>query len=152
MQKKNSIIVKYTSNSLKDTLNIGKQLAKNLKPGAVISLTGPLGAGKTALVKGIAKGLRIKEEITSPTFTIISVYQGSLPLYHVDLYRIHEAAELCDIGLDEIMAGQGITAIEWPEKAINLLPEHTLAVTIRIQTDGTREIHIQGWTNEYISS
>jgi len=144
MQKEDKILNRQTSSSVKDTMNIGKRLAKSFGPGTVVSLTGALGAGKTALVKGMAKGLGIDEEITSPTFTIISIYEGDIPLYHVDLYRIQEANELYDIGLEEIIYGDGITAIEWPEKAVNLLPEHTISITIQIQTDGKREIHIQG--------
>ncbi len=144
MQKEDKILNRQTSSSVKDTLNIGKKLAKSFGPGTVVSLTGALGAGKTALVKGMAKGLGIDEEITSPTFTIISIYEGDIPLYHVDLYRIQESNELYDIGLEEIIYGDGITAIEWPEKAVNLLPEHTISITIQIQTDGKREIHIQG--------
>jgi tRNA threonylcarbamoyladenosine biosynthesis protein TsaE len=144
MRKRYTLFTKHISTSLQETLSIGKALAKAMKPGTVISLSGPLGAGKTALVKGIAKGLGIKEEITSPTFTIVSIYEGDLPLYHVDLYRIHELNELYDIGLEEIMYNDGITAIEWPEIACSLLPEHTITVDIQIQKHGIRKIHIQG--------
>jgi tRNA threonylcarbamoyladenosine biosynthesis protein TsaE len=140
------------SNSLKDTLEFGARLGKSLTPGTVIVLLGPLGAGKTALVKGMARGLGIKEEITSPSFTIISVYESDPPLYHVDLYRLKEVNELSDLGLEELIYGQGITVIEWPEKAFALLPEHTLAVSIDIRADGSRKIQIQGLLHEYIGN
>jgi tRNA threonylcarbamoyladenosine biosynthesis protein TsaE len=144
MRKQDTLFTTYTSASLKETLSIGKQLVEAINPGTVVALSGSLGAGKTAFVKGIAKGLGIKAEITSPTFTIVSIYEGNIPLYHVDLYRIHELDELDDIGLEEIMYKDGITAIEWPEIADSLLPEYTIRVNIQIQKNGTRSIHIRG--------
>jgi len=113
-----------------------------LQPGAVLSVQGPLGAGKTTLVKGIARGLGIEEEITSPSFTLISAYPipaGGI-LYHIDLYRIQKAQEIEDLGLEETLFGRDISIIEWGEKAVSLLPENHLRILIRLEADGSRLI------------
>jgi tRNA threonylcarbamoyladenosine biosynthesis protein TsaE len=130
-----------TSGSAQDTLNFGRRLAARLGPGSVVALRGVLGAGKTTLVKGIARGLGIKEEITSPTFTIISIYESTPPLNHVDLYRLDREGELEDLGLEELLYGSGITVIEWPEKAASMLPDSTIFIDIVLREDGTREIN-----------
>ena len=134
------------SNSPKDTLNIGKRTGKTLSQGAVLTLKGKLGAGKTTFIKGIAAALGIKENITSPSFTIISEYQGKLPLFHVDLYRINEQDEVYDTGLEEMLYGPGITVIEWPELIKNMLPKNTISITINILGPFKREIKLKGIT------
>ncbi|HEQ72339.1 MAG TPA: tRNA (adenosine(37)-N6)-threonylcarbamoyltransferase complex ATPase subunit type 1 TsaE, partial [Spirochaetia bacterium] len=96
--------------------------------------------GKTTLVKGIARGLGITESVTSPTFALIQEYEGALPLYHVDLYRIGSDAEVDDLGLEEYLYGDGVTVIEWPEKAVPFLPDTTITVTISVMDDGGRKI------------
>ena len=94
----------------------GERLARTLTAGDVVLLYGDLGAGKTAFVRGLARGLGAPvEEVSSPTFTLVQEYQGRLPLYHVDLYRL-EPAEVDDLGLEELVAGDGIVAIEWAER------------------------------------
>jgi tRNA threonylcarbamoyladenosine biosynthesis protein TsaE len=120
-------------------MQVGYQLAARFVPGSVVALIGDLGAGKTTLAKGIAQRLTIEEQLTSPTFTLISTYtQGQLPLHHVDLYRIDLPAEVEDLGLDELMSGDGVTLIEWGEKAESLLPEETIRV--RIALEGTTRV------------
>ena len=125
-----------------ETTTAGKNLAARLKKGSVLALSGALGAGKTTFVKGIALGLGIAEPVTSPTFAIIQEYEGRLPLYHVDLYRIKDSSELDDLGLEEYIYGDGVTVIEWPEKAADLLPEETIAVAIEVAADDFRRIVI----------
>lgn len=107
----------HTSSSESDTRAIAAALAPGLAPGAVILLSGDLGAGKTAFVRGLAEGLGVDpDEVTSPTFTLVHEYRGGrLPLIHVDLYRL-DRAELDDIGLDQDLAANGITAVEWSER------------------------------------
>jgi tRNA threonylcarbamoyladenosine biosynthesis protein TsaE len=130
--------------SAEETMAIGRKLADKLKAGDVITLSGVLGAGKTTLVKGVALSLGITEPVTSPTFTLIQEYEGRLPLYHVDLYRIGEADEVEDLGLEEYLSGPGVTLIEWPDKAASFLPPHTVHVEISVREGGRRECIIEG--------
>ncbi len=133
-----------TSTSADETIKIGKSLGEKLKKGDIVSLTGPLGAGKTVLIKGIAISLGIQDEITSPSFTLISEYHGIFPLYHIDLYRLDSIYEIEDLGFEDIIYDNGITVIEWGEKAISLLPESTIRVKIDIKENQNREITIDG--------
>lgn len=126
------------------TAAVGRDLGRSLGPGAVVLLTGDLGAGKTAFVRGLAEGLDIDpHEVSSPTFTLIQEYRGGrLLLYHVDLYRL-SPREVDDLGLDEFTGGPGVTAIEWPDR----LPRpFAVAITVRIdhQPDDTRTITVDG--------
>ena len=134
----------HTSNSENTTRAIAASLATTLLPGAVVLLSGDLGAGKTAFVRGLAQGLGLDpDDVTSPTFTLVHEYRGGrLPLIHVDLYRL-DRAELDEIGLDQDLAATGVTAVEWSERLIRQMPA---AVRVRI-TDGggeRREITIEG--------
>jgi len=106
------------SNSPDETLRLGEQWGREAKPGWVIGLTGDLGAGKTQLVKGIARGLGIASRISSPTFTLVHENrEGRLPLYHIDLYRLDTAQEIFAAGLEEYFAQtDGVTVVEWPER------------------------------------
>ena len=106
----------YESDSEEETSRIGERLAAGLGPGAVILLSGQLGAGKTAFVRGLARGLgAAAEDVTSPTFTLIQIYDGQRTLYHVDLYRL-EPREVPDLGLDELITDESVVAVEWPER------------------------------------
>lgn len=111
----------YKSSSEEDTQQIGMELASNAKAGDIFALYGSLGAGKTALVKGMAKELNVAEGVTSPTFTIINEYNGDKPLYHMDLYRIENGEELFQTGFEEYLHEEGIVVIEWPQVALSLL-------------------------------
>lgn len=146
-----SIIIKTTS--VKETIAIGKKLGKLMSPGDVIYLTGELGAGKTCFVKGIAEGLGIRgKDITSPTFIIINEYKGKIPLYHIDLYRIGVIDDLRDIGMEELVYGKGVTAIEWAERIKDVLPDERLDVTLKWVDEKTRSIVIKafGWHHKDI--
>ena len=135
----------FTAATANDMMDLGKKIASTLTPGTTIALTGSLGAGKTTLVKGVALGLDISEEVTSPSFTIIKeYYDGRLPLYHMDLYRIANLEELYLIGVEELIYGDGLSIIEWSEKAEELLPEGTLRVDITINSDSSRNVTIEG--------
>jgi tRNA threonylcarbamoyladenosine biosynthesis protein TsaE len=130
------------TNSERETAAAGRDLAARIGPGDVVLLTGDLGAGKTAFVRGLAEGLGIAaSEVTSPTFTLIQEYAGGrLPLYHVDLYRL-KPIEVDDLGLDELTSEGGVTAIEWPDR----LPrpfEGAIQVRIEHGHDNQRTIHI----------
>jgi tRNA threonylcarbamoyladenosine biosynthesis protein TsaE len=131
------------------TIEAGRRIGQRLQPGAVLSLEGVLGSGKTTLVKGIALALDIEEEVTSPTFTLISQYRGrrggrELELVHVDLYRIERQRELEDLGLEEVLGGEAITVIEWGEKARAFLPPETFTLRLNLEADGTRRLELRG--------
>jgi len=117
-----------------ETVSLGRRLAERLEPGAVVLLYGNLGAGKTAFVRGLAQGLGASpDEVTSPTFTLIQEYAGPTPLYHVDLYRL-TPAEADDLGLDELLAGDGVVAIEWADRLAR-----PVEGAIRVWIDGEGE-------------
>jgi len=134
--------VVYESNSESETRAIGARLAAELQPGAVLLLSGDLGAGKTAFTKGLAEGLGIDPaEVTSPTFTLVHEYrQGRLPLVHVDLYRL-DKADLDELGMDTELAERGVLAIEWAERLSRPLPG-SITVAIAATGDDTRAIAI----------
>ncbi len=111
--------------SAADTQAFAERLARDLRPGSVLALHGPLGAGKTCFVQGLAAGLKVTQPVSSPTYTLVNEYEGRLPLYHIDLYRLQSADQALDMGLDEYVDGAGVTAIEWPERADGVLPERT---------------------------
>ncbi len=111
------------SHSEQETNKIGQAIAEKLKKGDVICLTGDLGTGKTTLSKAIAKGLGIRETVTSPTYTIVHEYEGEIPFFHFDVYRIDDINEMYEIGFEEYLAGDGICLIEWAERITDILPE-----------------------------
>ena len=129
--------------SSEEMVALGEEMASELNPGTVIGLEGPLGAGKTTFVKGIARGLGIIETVTSPTFTLVTEYEGKLPLYHMDLYRIRSSEEFEFLGVWEMLYGDGITVIEWCERAADALPRGSLRVTISIVDGSTRSVVIR---------
>lgn len=135
----------YMTTNAEETIRLGERIGRILSDGIVIALIGKLGAGKTTLVKGIARGLGVKELIHSPTFTLIHEHKGRIPLYHFDLYRITEKEELHDIGYEEYFYGSGVTVIEWPEKIIDLLPPDHLEIHITGEDDHRDfEFHAKG--------
>jgi tRNA threonylcarbamoyladenosine biosynthesis protein TsaE len=132
------------SGSAEETISIGKKIAGFLTPGSVIALNGSLGSGKTCLTKGIAKGLGINENITSPTYTIISEYSGETTLYHIDVYRLKNNEDFENIGGSEIINGSGISVIEWSERVFESLPPDVITVSIEINGLNSRIIKIDG--------
>ncbi len=128
--------------SEEQTIQLGEKIGSSLKPGSVIALQGPLGSGKTTLVKGIARSLGISEAVTSPTFTIIQEYRGIMPLYHMDLYRIDSVEEFDLLGAEEYFYDLGVTVIEWSEKIASLLPASSICINCRIEPDQSRIITI----------
>jgi tRNA threonylcarbamoyladenosine biosynthesis protein TsaE len=127
----------YETSSPEETARLAGKLAAELKGGGVVALSGPLGSGKTVFVKGLAAGLGLsRRQATSPTFSLINEYGGAPPLYHVDLYRLEGPAEVRELGLEEYLDGPGIVAVEWAERAVDLLP--TDSVIVRFQRLGPR--------------
>ncbi len=134
--------MQFISHNAEETIEIGKKIGSMCKSGTVISLRGSLGAGKTVIAKGIAQYLNIEEAIVSPTFTIIQEYSGTLPLYHMDLYRISGCDEFEMLGGEEMLYGNGVTLIEWSEKIEEMLPENTIFIDITILDNLDRVINI----------
>jgi tRNA threonylcarbamoyladenosine biosynthesis protein TsaE len=129
--------------SIEETLNFGERLAREVQRGDVIALFGDLGAGKTALVKGLARGLGVTQAVTSPTFTLVHEYSGGrLPLFHIDLYRLDTVEQALAIGIEDYLNGMGVTAIEWAEKIEPLLPAHTTRVRIAWLGENARRIEV----------
>jgi len=136
--------MEVVSNSPAETEALGERLAARLGPGTVVAFTGDLGAGKTAFTRGLARGLGVTERVTSPTFTIVNEYEGRLPLFHFDMYRLGGEEELFDIGWEDYLARGGVCAVEWSENIAGAL-EDCIRVDIRRGThDDQRLITIEG--------
>ncbi|NLK87889.1 MAG: tRNA (adenosine(37)-N6)-threonylcarbamoyltransferase complex ATPase subunit type 1 TsaE [Clostridiaceae bacterium] len=123
-------MIRFHAGSVGETAELGKKLGRILQKGDDVCLTGELGTGKTALTGGIAAGLEIGGYITSPTFTIVNEYEGRLPLYHFDVYRIGGPEEMFDTGYDEYIGGDGVTVIEWADIIKEILPEERIEINI----------------------
>ena len=138
--------MEYVSNSPAETEDLGAALAERLKPGTVVAFSGDLGAGKTAFVRGMARGLGISERVTSPTFTIVNEYEGGrLPLFHFDMYRLGSADELFDIGWEDYLVRGGVCAVEWSENVSDAMEGDCIRVDIRRGAhDNQRLITIEG--------
>ena len=131
----------YVTNSPEETEELGRRLGEAAEPGMVIALTGDLGAGKTAFTRGLARGLGIRDRVTSPTFTIVNEYEGGrLPLFHFDMYRLASADELFDIGWEDYLARGGVCAGEWSENVAEAMDESTIRVDIRRGDGETQRI------------
>src|SRR5687768_5836832 len=128
--------------SPEETAAVGKRLAATLGAGDVVALTGELGAGKTCFVQGLVRGLGVEGRATSPTFVLVNEYRGRLPVHHVDAYRTASLTELIDLGLLDLMGGDGVTLIEWADRAEPLLPARTVRVRIEGLCDEPRAITI----------
>ena len=139
------------SKSVKDTINIGKAIAKNLKLGDIICLFGELGSGKTVLTKGIALGLGIeRKRLISPSFVLIREHsQGKLPLYHLDLYRLKEARDILVLGYEEYLYGEGVTVIEWADRLKYLIPAEFLKIELFIKENSKRKIKFTAFGRSY---
>ncbi len=122
--------------SLDETRVLGIKIGQAVKAGTVITLTGDLGAGKTTLTQSIAKGLGITKTVSSPTFTICKIYHGRLPLYHFDAYRLEGSEE--DLGFEEMIEGDGLAVIEWPQYIEYMIPEDVLRISIYLNGEEDR--------------
>ena len=120
----------YLSHSVAETEDLGRRLAARLRSGDVVAYYGDLGAGKTAFTRGLAAGLGCTGRVSSPTFTIVNEYDGALPLFHFDLYRLSGEEELFDIGWEDYLSRRGVCAVEWSERIGEALPAESVSVTI----------------------
>ena len=129
------------THSAEETRQLGEWLAGRLKTGDTLLLRGELGSGKSEFTRGLAKGLGVTETVTSPSFTILNVYEsGRLPLYHFDWYRLEDSGELYELGMDEYLGGDGIAAVEWPEQCEDAVPEDALEIRFRYVDKNTRDL------------
>lgn len=129
------------SHSPQETRALGRRLAQQLQPGDVLLLWGDLGAGKSEMTRGIAEGLGVTSPVTSPSFTILNVYdEGCIPLYHFDWYRLESAEELYEMGMDEYLGGDGVAVVEWPSQCPEAIPDTYLSVKIEPKDENEREI------------
>lgn len=139
--------IEMISDSEQETKEVAALLAKYVNAGDVITLAGDLGAGKTTFTKGLAEGLQIKRTVTSPTFTIVKEYAGTLPLYHMDAYRLEYSDE--DIGFDEYFYGDGVSVIEWATFIEEYLPTEHVAITIERMGETSRKIVFRATGTRY---
>jgi tRNA threonylcarbamoyladenosine biosynthesis protein TsaE len=138
------VILRLVSGSPEDTLAIARELGAALLPGDVVALTGELGAGKTLFCKGVGEALGIPpDRILSPTFTIVTEHAGPIPLTHIDVYRLPGAREADEIGMRELLSGDGVCLVEWAERIAELLPTDCIRVTFSISGDDRREIAVE---------
>lgn len=145
--------MKFLTNSVEETFNLGFNIGKNSSSGDIICLIGDLGTGKTHLTKGIAHGLEIYDHITSPTFTIVNEYNGRLKLYHFDVYRVNDPDEIEAIGFDEYIFSDGVSIIEWANYIDELIPKNdAMYIYINKLNDvniDTREIIVEYTNKKY---
>ena len=135
--------------SAEDTTGIGKGIGKAAESGDIILLSGELGTGKTCLTQGIAKGLEIREHVHSPTFVLGSEYAGRLNLFHMDLYRLDTLNDVLDLGLEEYFFGEGVSVVEWADKAPEAFPGSHLFVSIIHNEFDSRRLHLRGYGQRY---
>ena len=137
--------MEYLSHSPEETEHIGEMLGRRLRPGTVVAYRGGLGMGKTAFTRGLARGLGCRGRVTSPTFTIVNEYSGTIPLFHFDMYRLGSSDELFDIGWEDYLARGGVCAVQWSENVEDALQD---AIRITIEKDSlvpdTRHLTIEG--------
>ncbi len=140
----------FVTRSAEETVSLGREIGRLLEKGDVIAMQGTLAAGKTTITKGIAQALGVKDEITSPTFCLVSEYEGKMPLYHMDCYRLDGPEDFAGLGADEMIYGGGVSVIEWSEKIMGELPAHTIVLKIEPDGDGARRILIDNWPHSEI--
>ncbi|OGN90247.1 MAG: tRNA (adenosine(37)-N6)-threonylcarbamoyltransferase complex ATPase subunit type 1 TsaE [Chloroflexi bacterium RBG_13_46_14] len=138
------------SHSPEETRKIGTIIGEIAVPGDVLLLEGKLGAGKTCLTQGIALGLGIDDYVLSPTFVIMRELYGRLPLYHIDLYRVDDIEESMDLGLDDYFYGDGLSVVEWAEKAISIMPRRHLMIRIEYIGDTERRLLLEPSCERYL--
>jgi len=137
-----------TTDTVEATQKVAERLAELLHPGDLLTLEGELGSGKTAFTKGLAKGLGVTRNVSSPTFTIVKEYRGRLPLYHMDVYRLENSEE--DIGFSEYFNGEGISVVEWAQFIEDYLPLERLELNIHYLDEFARRLEFKAYGDHYI--
>ena len=142
---------KFQTKSVSETIRIGKSIGRLLLPGDVIALVGELGTGKTQFIKGLAAGVGVEKPtyVSSPSFTLINEYAGKVPFYHIDLFRLKGEREAEELGLEEYLGGEGVTAIEWADRIPSFLPKEMLFIRMVYTGKNTRSLEIIGQGKHY---
>lgn len=137
--------MKTITRSEEETITLGEKVAKRLKPGDLVALSGELGAGKTTFVKGIAKGLGVKNYryVNSPSFVLVREYRGRIPLFHFDIYRLDSLKDIEDIGYEEYLGRKGVVVIEWSNRMSRILPGRHIAVMLKILSPDKRTVTVK---------
>lgn len=135
----------FITQTAEETIILGKKIGSKLQPGDIIAMEGTLAAGKTTITKGIAEALGVEDTVTSPTFTLISEYEGNMPLYHMDVYRLDSCEEFVNLGVEDLMYGDGVSIIEWSERVRAELPSSTITLRLEMRDDGGRTITLENW-------
>lgn len=135
--------VDIVSGSAEHTRSVGSALGKLAEAGDVILLVGPLGAGKTCLTQGVARGLGVVENVVSPTFVLLREYRGRLPLFHLDFYRLDSVDEISSLGLEEYLFGDGVCVVEWAEKGLTAVPREHLLIEIERAEASRRRLRLR---------
>lgn len=139
--------LKVITNTAEETRSLAQKLGRNIEESFLITLSGELGAGKTTFTQGLAKGLEITRNVTSPTFTLMKNYKGRLPLYHIDAYRLEDIDQ--DLGFEEYIDGDGVCVIEWANFIENVLPDEYLNIDLTINDDDSRTIVFRARGSKY---
>ena len=141
----------FKTAGMEETMRFGKKLGMLLSPGDVVALVGELGAGKTTLVKGIVQGLGVTDRraVKSPTFSLVHTYEGRMPVYHFDAYRLEDTQEMLDIGSDEMISGDGVAIVEWADKVSGCLPKEYLQITLTAVSAHERKIELRSYGYRY---
>ena len=133
----------FESHSVEETQQLARAISDRVQPGDVILLVGDLGAGKSEFTRGLAQGLGVTATVTSPSFTILNVYDdGRIPLYHFDWYRLNSVEELYEMGMEEFLGGDGVAVVEWPSQCPEAIPETHLAIRLTPVDETTRDVTI----------
>jgi tRNA threonylcarbamoyladenosine biosynthesis protein TsaE len=141
----------FVADSVEKTNSLGKKLGSFMLAGDLIALSGELGAGKTTFVKALARGLGIPEDgVSSPSYTLLNEYNGRIPMYHFDLYRLEGADDVDDLGFDEYMEGDGLAVVEWADVAPQILPSEYLEIKIMISGEENRDLELKGIGERYV--
>ena len=145
------MVLTFKSTSIDETVRFGERLGRLLAPGHVVALVGELGAGKTTMVKGIVQGLGVTDRraVKSPTFALVHRYEGRIPIYHFDAYRLEDAQDMIDIGSDEMLYGKGVSIIEWADRVSGCLPKEYLRITLTVVSGCERNIEICNYGKGY---
>ncbi len=138
----------FETNNSEETIGLGQKLGALLEKGSIVGFFGNLGSGKTTMIKGVTQGLEVKELVKSPSFVVVTEYQGKLPVYHIDLYRINKLNELPEIGFEQYLYGEGVSLIEWADRAETSLPDNTIKINIEIINHNQRKITITNFNKQ----